>query len=199
MTKQNNMQAAWPQKRLMLVIKPAVTTCIVIGAALVPLHSTEGYRIAVLIALVLCLIGDTCLLLSGRRWFLAGLISFLLAHLVFIVAFLQGLSGFVSPWWNVFIAAYGLVFAIKLIPHTGKLKLPVALYCMTIIALALVAATRWHMLGTAPAMLAMLGTLLFVASDSLLSIRQFFGAYRFSAIAILATYWAAIALIALSV
>lgn len=38
------------------------------------------------VGLVLSLVGDVCLLFEGQRWFLAGLVSFLLAHVAYIVA-----------------------------------------------------------------------------------------------------------------
>ncbi|MDP7110565.1 MAG: lysoplasmalogenase [Myxococcota bacterium] len=45
------------------------------------------YGTWVLVALVLSWVGDVCLLPKARAWFLAGLVSFLLGHLAFAVAF----------------------------------------------------------------------------------------------------------------
>jgi uncharacterized membrane protein YhhN len=50
----------------------------------------SAYGQGVLVALVLGALGDACLLSERRRWFLAGLGLFLVAHLAYAVAFVVG-------------------------------------------------------------------------------------------------------------
>ena len=42
----------------------------------------------VVVGLVLSMVGDLCLLSREKRWFLAGLVAFLLAHVAYVVAFI---------------------------------------------------------------------------------------------------------------
>ncbi|MEE2786978.1 MAG: lysoplasmalogenase [Myxococcota bacterium] len=57
----------------------------------------SSYGQVVLSGLVLCAIGDICLIPTRvERWFLVGLISFLLGHVAYAIAFtMRGLS---TPW-----------------------------------------------------------------------------------------------------
>src|SRR5271156_3085314 len=68
------------------LLKP-LTTVLILAAALnlTPL-SGAAYRQTVVIALALSLAGDICLMFEGEAWFAAGLGSFLLAHIGFILA-----------------------------------------------------------------------------------------------------------------
>jgi len=54
---------------------------------------TEGsgqakYKLLIIVGLLFSVTGDTFLLMKGNLWFMAGLFFFLIAHLVYIVAFL---------------------------------------------------------------------------------------------------------------
>ena len=184
---------------LYFVAKPLITVLIIMVAAFGGSSIAPAYKLYILAALLCCLVGDICLLFAGKRWFVSGLISFLAAHIMFIVAFTRGLGGLDLPWWAVCIVLYGIVFAARLLPHTGRLKLAVGVYCTVLIGVALAAAWRWNALRSTPALMTLGGALLFVVSDSLLAIRRFVTDYRFSHVAIMATYWSALVLIAASV
>ena len=193
--------ADWEEKRhrAFYLLKP-LTTALILGAALSlePASGTD-YRRIVAVALGLSLLGDICLMFEGDAWFAGGLGSFLLAHVGFIWAFLKGVAMAVPPAWTLLPVAYGLGLASWLLPRAGSLRIPVALYCVVLLGMALAAALRQHALGGQPALLAVAGALLFVVSDSSLAIRQFGGTYRGAQALILSTYWASIALIAASV
>jgi uncharacterized membrane protein YhhN len=59
-----------------------VATAVAAGA------TGSGYGRWVLAALALGWIGDVALVPTGRRWFLTGLVAFLLSHLAYVAAFL---------------------------------------------------------------------------------------------------------------
>jgi uncharacterized membrane protein YhhN len=61
------------------------------------------------------------------------------------------------------------------------------------------AASRWATNRNSQAGLAALGAMLFVASDSMIAINRFYGRFRLADLLILATYFVAQWLIALSV
>lgn len=189
--------ADWEEqrRRAFYLLKP-LTSALILAAAWAP--DTAG-RAWIVAALALSLVGDVCLMFAGERWFAAGLGSFLVAHLLLIRAFLLGVPLAWPPAWTLALVAYGAALAAWLLPRAGKLKRPVALYCLVLLAMALAAALRFHAQGGRAAGLALAGALLFVVSDSALALRQFGGPYRGAQALILSTYWLAIGLIAASV
>jgi uncharacterized membrane protein YhhN len=186
-------------RKTFYVIKP-IATCLVIALAIAGLsQSSRWYQVEIVAALACCLCGDIFLLGANERWFAAGLASFLAAHVLFIVAFVHGLHHVALPWWSILIALYGLVLGAFLLRYvTQRLKMAVALYCVVITLAALAAAWRWHSLHSASALLALSGALIFMISDSLLGVRYFVTSFRYGHVAIMASYWLAIVLLALS-
>jgi alkenylglycerophosphocholine hydrolase len=184
--------------RAFYALKP-LTTLLIIGIALAARPEFPAYQHWIVAALVLSLAGDVCLMFPGTRWFLGGLGSFLVAHGAFAAAFLQGVAAPGLPGWLAAIVFYagGLLFV--LLPRAGRLKLPVLLYCLALAAMVFTAAAREAALDDAASLRALLGALLFMASDSILGWRRFVGTFRGAQPLILSTYWAAIGLIAWSV
>ncbi len=193
--------ADWEERRhpAFYLLKP-LTTALILGAALsLPPASGADYRMIIVAALALSLLGDICLMFEGDGWFIGGLGSFLLAHVGFIVAFLKGVTLALPPGWTLLPLLYGLSLCAWLLPRAGSLRIPVALYCLVLLGMTLAAALRLQALGGRPALLAVSGALLFVVSDSSLALRKFAGAYRGAQALILSTYWGSIGLIAASV
>ncbi|MDR3419542.1 MAG: lysoplasmalogenase [Nevskia sp.] len=193
--------ADWEERRhrAFYLLKPLTTALILAGTLAATPVADADYRWRVAAALLLSLAGDACLMFEGGRWFAAGLASFLLAHLLFVAAFLKGVAPAVPPAWTLLPVAYGLGLCGWLLPRAGSLRIPVALYCLVLLGMALAAALRLRALGGRGPELALAGALCFVASDSLLALRKFGGPYRGAQALILSSYWLAIGLIAASV
>lgn len=181
--------------RAFLMLKP-LTTILITGLALQAPDSS--YRDLLVIGLLLSLVGDIALMFAGTGAFITGLSSFLLAHLLFMWAFLDGVVAPAFPAIAWIFLAYGVVFSLVLLPRAGKLKLPVMIYGAALMGLAITAAIRWLQLGGDTGLHAFIGACLFVISDSALGARKFIGPYRGAQGVILSTYWGAIGLIALS-
>ncbi|HWK68640.1 MAG TPA: lysoplasmalogenase [Rhizobiaceae bacterium] len=123
-------------------------------------------------ALALSAAGDAFLSRPGDRAFLAGLASFLAAHLLYIALF--ALSGGGVDALMSFRAALAaamllgvLLIATRLLPRLeAGLKLPVALYIVAILAMGLAALTL-----NSPAVIA--GAILFIISDGILAWEKF--------------------------
>lgn len=118
-------------------------------------------------ALLLSAIGDVALSRRGERAFLIGLISFALAHVLYVLHFLslsQGLSWSVGV---VAIALFALSTEIWLAPHTGEMRLAVRIYVLLISLMGLSA------LGLSQMPLAVMGAFAFMASDSILAVQIF--------------------------
>jgi len=178
------------------LLKP-VTTLLVLGAVASADSADPAYRNWICVALLLSTCGDIALLRAGNVAFMAGLGSFLVAHGLFVWAFLlDGLS--TPPPWCALPIVCGVAFFVWLLPRTGELKIPVIVYAAALVAMTLAAAARSDVRGDASGWLAVAGALLFLLSDSALAVRQFNGPYRRAQALILSTYWLAVGLIAAS-
>ncbi|MEQ1439180.1 lysoplasmalogenase [Fontimonas sp. SYSU GA230001] len=189
--------ADWDEAKpkVFYLLKP-LTTILIAGIAWIAPES--DYRSWLLIGLALSLAGDICLMFDGNLAFMGGLSSFLLAHVVFMWAFVHGIDIVHVPWWAGVFVLYGLVFSFVLLPKAGALKLPVLVYGTVLMGMAITASVRWVNVGGTGGLLAFIGACLFVISDSSLGARKFLGPYRGAQGLILSTYWASIALIAAS-
>ena len=123
------------------VAKPLASTGF-IAVALAAGALETSYGLTVLVALVLCWVGDVFLIPKGATTlFLVGLVSFLLGHLGFAVAFtLRG----PDPFWMAVAAVLALLLAFLalrwLYPHLSeRMRIPVVAY-VAVISLMVVAA-----------------------------------------------------------
>lgn len=181
--------------KVFFVLKP-LTTILIAGIALQA--ADTPYRDWIVAGLLLSMVGDICLMFHGNAAFIGGLSSFLLAHLIFMWAFVQDLQVTAVPLWTAAYVVYGIAFSAVLLPRAGSLKIPVLLYGAILMAMAITASIRTVHVEDASGLLALIGASLFVLSDSALGARKFIGAYRGAQGVILSTYWAAIGLIAAS-
>ena len=149
-------------------------------------------------------VGDVFLLFRPRHWsFPAGILSFAAGHVFYIVRLHGGLT--VSPAWYVYAALglIGLLSAITLLRFLWKglpkkLRPPSFLY-MLIIATMASCAILFALYGNSPLRwLAAVGGLIFVASDSTLSIDAFHHPVRYRNVIVMSTYIAAQTLIVAS-
>ena len=72
-------------------VLPVKTTlsCLFILTALIQPHPLPRYYYFILLGLIFCLGGDVFLALKQEKAFLFGLISFLLGHVFYVIAFFQ--------------------------------------------------------------------------------------------------------------
>jgi uncharacterized membrane protein YhhN len=180
---------ALAQPWLAFVFKPLTTVLVIVHASRRG-RDAPPVRRWVLAGLALSLVGDV-FLLWPREGFLPGLVSFLLAHLAYLVAFTRGTRLAAKP--PVFLG-YGVVAAVILaalwpgVP--AALRVPVIAYVACLAAMAAQAAVVWRSGAPRGAVLA-LGGALFMASDALLATNRFATPVPASGLWILATYWAA--------
>ena len=184
--------------RRALILLLLLTTLLILGVALTATEPAGPlYRPLIVGALILSTVGDAFLMFPGDRNFIGGLVSFLVAHLLFVAAFLQGVPLQV-PFYAWLVIPYAAVLLWFLLPRAGSLKLPVLVYCAVLGAMVVTAAARHAALPSPANLRALVGAGFFLASDSLLAFRQFRGPYRGAQALILSTYWLAVGLIASS-
>ncbi|MEM7136812.1 MAG: lysoplasmalogenase [Myxococcota bacterium] len=121
------------------------------------------YGQVVFVGLALGAIGDVCLLGSGRFAFMAGLVSFLLGHVAYVVAFASlDLS---TPHMFVTSVAMAVLMAFVarwVFPHAPDMRAPIALYMLVIAAMCVVAVGAGA--AGAPWMIPV-GAIMFTGSD----------------------------------
>lgn len=180
------------------IAKPLAT--LLIAAMALSMVTTEGpYRRWIVIGLLWSTLGDVFLMLPGD-WFLHGLLSFLVAHIAYLVAFnrRQRLFARVAPF-----VAYALVAVLVLaylwpgIP--APMRIPVVIYVVALGAMAAQAAAIWRVRGDRASALGALGGALFMFSDSLIAFNRFGEPFAASRFLVLASYWLAQYLIARSI
>jgi uncharacterized membrane protein YhhN len=148
-------------------------------------------------ALALSALGDWFLAATDQqRFFVPGLASFLLAHVVFVITFLPLASAPGVPQLiaiGLALGASGMLMS-RLLPKLGKLTVPVIAYFLVInsmICMAVSASAAGWVLGA--------GAILFAFSDSLIAVRKFLSPFPGIHEAVWATYAVAQFMICLSV
>ena len=137
-------------------------------------NSTAFYFIVA--ALVLSWAGDVLLQMKGM--FIPGLISFLLAHIFYIVYFIRsnpGKKGLLQyqPLIGIPVLLYILLFLWLIFPYLDALKIPVTVYGITIGTMLLASINMRRKTNDVAATYFITGALLFVVSDSLLAVNLF--------------------------
>jgi uncharacterized membrane protein YhhN len=186
--------------RLLMLAKPAATLSLILVAG------TGGPATFVALGLIVSAAGDVALLYDGRSSgaFVAGLLFFLFAQLIYAAAFLTG--GAVGAAWTplVGLAIFGVASAWLLRrlragagPEMGALLIAYAA------AITLMVAVAFSALGgpwpVAAGAAAAAGAVLFYLSDANLAWRLFRGSYPRAHAVTLALYWAGQLGIALAV
>jgi uncharacterized membrane protein YhhN len=170
------------------VCKPATLAALIAAAArLDPAADARTWRAWFVAALVFSLAGDVLLMLP-QDLFVAGLAAFLVAHVLYLVGFwTNGPSAFALAIAVVVVIAavaplgWRILSAIARGDEPRELRVAVAAYMVVISA----------MLATALAtgnVVAAVGALLFVSSDSMIAWDRFVRPFRWAPVAIMVTY-----------
>ena len=184
-TRENNL--------LQYIFKPLTILAIILLAVLNVSSPPTFYQKLIITGLIFSTVGDVFLIDSKR--FIQGLISFLLAHICFIIAFFSTPN---LPGLIFYLIYIGILLSI-LWKHLGNLKIPVIVYSLALALMSWFALSRYFELNDLKSLFAFLGSISFVASDSLLAFNKFKSPFPFAEILILSTYFIAQWLIALSV
>ena len=180
---------------LRLISKPIPVLCLI--AWLAPFPDADHRRIAM--ALTLSAIGDL-LLEFQPPFFVPGLVAFLGAQVVYIVAFTARDH---RPQWlrTVPAALFGIGAFLWFAPHLDALRGPVAFY---IVAICLMLWRAWALVGGGRhpprlAVLAALGATAFALSDLLVAYNRFIAPVLALQVLLMVLYWGAQWLITASV
>jgi uncharacterized membrane protein YhhN len=149
-----------------------------------------------LTALTFSWIGDIILLFAGKGelYFILGLVSFLISHLVYIVLFYKQKTTKTNNntilFWlgNIAILSYFYFIIDTLFPKLGGLKIPVLVYAIvitTMLFFAFKGSLKWTSPGKT---YVLLGAIVFVTSDSILAFNKFYTPIAHASFYIMLTY-----------
>lgn len=186
----------------MYVLKP-LSTLLVIAVALLAFlvpQANASFTLWVLAGLALSLGGDVALMFESSKAFMAGLVLFLLAHVVYAVGF-TAFSGFHpgDVLSGAVLLVVGLGVYAYLWPGLGSMRLPVALYILIICVMVNRAISTFFGTTFTPtqALLLTVGAISFMISDVILAVNRFRRPFRYHRLS-LAFYYSGQLLIALS-
>lgn len=132
-----------------------------------------------LAGLILSFFGDLFLLF---KWgFLPGLGSFLLAHVFYIISFRKKLQKSIWKFWPIILGVYATILLAFLFPYLKEMKIPVTIYAI-VIATMMYNAIKTHNKNL------IIGALLFLISDTLLSVYLFMQPLIILNLLVMATY-----------
>lgn len=179
------------------LFKPLATILVITLAFPLAWGTTDAYARCILAGLTCSLAGDVFLMLPGDR-FVAGLASFLVAHLFYIGAFTRDGGCSHGSATALPLVAIGAIVLSLLWPFLGPLRLPVLAYMLVILVMAWQALERSRLGAHEGAWWGAVGAVLFVASDSALGLARFRGDIPGSRAFVLVTYYLAQWMIATS-
>jgi uncharacterized membrane protein YhhN len=174
-------------------IKPLLLPFLIVAVNFTPRFATKKFLIT---ALLFSWIGDIILLFSDRAeiYFISGLVSFLISHLVYIVLFNKQIkksreSSKAIFWVGVTaIIMYLMMMLFLLLPTLGDLKLPVLVYAFVLSTMLLFALKGFFIWDKPERWYILIGAIVFVSSDSILALNKFYQALQMSSILIMSTY-----------
>jgi uncharacterized membrane protein YhhN len=160
----------------LLLTKPVLSMLFVL-TALAQKPLSASYFSAVMVALILCLIGDVCLIFQdSKKMFLAGLLPFLSGHAAYIAAFFF-LTRIGTITWGALIifSALGTIVYRWIRPNLGTMKIPVIVYILIITAMVTNAVSLFGnaALLSSGRYLVLIGALSFYLSDIFVARNQF--------------------------
>jgi uncharacterized membrane protein YhhN len=157
----------------------------------------EDRSVTFILALLACLAGDVFLM--SPDYFIPGLASFLVGHVLYIFTYrqhqnestltsLQGLQR-VRLAFPIVLAGTGLV--VILYSKLGDLQIPVIIYAAVITTMVLTALFRYGRTSNESFWLIFVGAVLFMISDSILAVNKFLNPVTNAGLYIMITYVAA--------
>lgn len=185
------------QKLIHYAFKPLTMVLVISLAWERTLSSPSSYGYLVISGLCLSLLGDIFLMLPKNK-IRPGLLAFLAAHILYILAFSQGIRIHSLPAAGP-ILILGIVIYALIFRSIKSLRFPVLIYILVVSLLAWLAVNRYLTFADQASLLVMAGGLLFFISDSVLAVNRFHEKFYLAEILILSTYFAAQLCFALSI
>ncbi|MFT4610948.1 MAG: putative membrane protein YhhN [Glaciecola sp.] len=173
------------------IFKPAIVISLLIFFWIKSEGLDKKLQLIITSALVFSLIGDILLMFVdvSPNYFLFGLVAFLLAHVMYVIAFLKHRNKTVNSFgFLTFLILYaaGLFYLLK--DGLNEMLIPVTIYMLVILSMSIAAFLRQGNIPKLSYTLVLLGALFFMMSDSILAVNKFYAPLAYSNISIMVTY-----------
>lgn len=148
-------------------------------------------RTFMILALICSLIGDVALLFDdiNPNYFIIGLASFLVAHVMYVLVFLKQKDSKKSPiGFMIAMLLYAAFLFYMLKDGLGDLLIPVIVYMIVILSMSTTAYLRYKLDNIVSYNWVFSGALLFMLSDSILALDKFYQPLPLSSVLIMLTY-----------
>jgi len=164
------------KNRIPRIITKSILSSLFVLTALLQPRPIPVYFNYLLVGLIFCLVGDVCLALPQKKAFMAGLVAFLLGHVLYIFSFcsLLPVSHWFSPGLFIIVGISALIF-FWLHPHLKSMLIPVLVYILVITMMAIGAwAVFWKSsFQVSGRGLILVGALCFYVSDIFVARQRF--------------------------
>ncbi len=150
----------------------------------------------ILVALLCGWAGDFFMMLKNEKWFLYGMVAFLLNQIFFIISFFISISD-ISDFniWGLFLLGPVILIMLFTIPKfinkTGDLKIPVLVYMAAILIMHIAAVLRLAEFAGLEFIFIYVGSLFFIFSDTFLALNKWDEAAKQKRIINMVTYFLA--------
>lgn len=182
------------------IVKPAVTSLIIFYFYKQSRSSVSVFSQSILFGSIASLGGDIFLMFPrfNPNFFLVGLVSFLIAHLFYIRAYLHNIRQ--SEHTNSFsvklmvsnpIVLMSLAMYSLMKNDLGEMKIPVLFYMTAITCMGVMAGLRINHTTSGSWKKVLGGAILFLLSDSIIALNKFVQPFEYSNLAIMSTYYVA--------
>jgi uncharacterized membrane protein YhhN len=138
--------------------------------------------------------GDVVLEFSKNNgnMFIAGLVFFLLAHIMYITVFIitPGKNSIIGHriYLLIPVIIYGVILVSYLYPGLAEMKMPVILYAIVLLSMLSGAINRVEKVNKLSYFMVLAGAILFVISDSSIAVNKFSHQFESSGILTMSTY-----------
>jgi uncharacterized membrane protein YhhN len=177
-----------------LILKALIIPVLMLLVILNLRTSGERQTQMIILALIFSWFGDILLGVpaSIANLFIPGLISFLLAHVMYLIVFFRthGENIIIRKkiYFLIPVLFYGVLLLAILFSSLGEMKLPVTVYTLAILTMVCSAITRYGKVNRVSWILVMAGAILFLMSDSGIAINKFLKPFPGAQLMIMSTY-----------
>lgn len=176
-----------------LLTKPLVVISLMIYFGINGKHLPPKIYAFTVLAMCFSLVGDVLLLFDERKpkFFLFGLMAFMLAHLSYTFVFLrQRNTRFSRESWFVLtvLIIYIIVLFFMIKNNLDGLIIPVVIYIIAILAMAISSQNRMGKVSNQSYILVLSGALIYILSDSIFAIDRFYHPILWAQLWVMGTY-----------
>lgn len=161
-------------------------------------YTSENKNKLIITSLIFSLLGDIFLMFHKDELFPLGLGSFLIAHIIYIVIFINHIrkssNNIGNKYYVLIILVFIILFLYQLLPNivkeekTRSLLVPVIVYALTIATMGATSIIRLNSTSKKSYSIVLIGAITFIISDSIIAINKFMFSIPFAYIYIMITY-----------